>query len=165
MLRRILILLILFAARHFPTPNPLPTKPWVPRLLETRHHTTILNLRFIDKDTLLVESDSGGGTAADVILKVFDLSRGKLEEILNTFSRMDNDAYDEEHHTEHYTQILNLPRTWRSHGNRFCFVKTLTFENDRRLNPPRVTHPCYKRGQGVDPNDADQKLTTTRTAP
>ena len=95
-------------------------------------------------DELVVESDSGGaGTVASDLL-VFDLSKGRLDEVLNTASRMQYMTDD------WYTQTLDLRRTRQSHGQRFCFSKTTLFESGKAFRSPQVTRPCYQRGHGVD---------------
>jgi hypothetical protein len=126
-------------------------------LLETRHHSSLRSIRLTDltgkgANDLIVESDAGGGATAEIILKIFDLSRGRFEEIL------DQHSYLEEYVTEQgYSQAFDLRRTLLSHGTQFCFEKTLRFENGRWFTPPRVSHPCYKRGAGVDPKDSAER--------
>jgi hypothetical protein len=74
---------------------------------------------------------------------VFDLSRGQFDEVMKTYSRLqDNDR-------EGYTQVLDRNRTLQTHGQRFCATKTTIFEGGEWFQTPHVTHPCYERGFGV----------------
>jgi hypothetical protein len=125
-------------------------------LLETTHHFALQSIRLVDLggngiDNLIVESDAGGAGTYSIILHVFDLSRGRFEEILNEYSSLEYMT------DEKYKQVLDQRRTLLSHGTQFCFVKTVLFENSKPFNPPRVTHPCYKRGAGVDPKDSAER--------
>jgi hypothetical protein len=125
-------------------------------LLETVHHHSIQGIEMLDLtgddiDEPVIESQSGGAGEADSSLQVFDLSHGRFEELLNTNSRLKDDQ-------EVFTQTLDIGRTLQSHGQRFCFSKTVLFEKGTWFNPPRVSHPCYRRGyllnstQTGDPN-------------
>jgi hypothetical protein len=119
-------------------------------LLETVHHTSLQGIRLLDltgngtDDDLVIESNSGGAGTADTSLQVFDLSHGNLDEILDTESRMQYMTDD------WYSQTLDVNRTRESHGQRFCFLKTTLFEEGKAFRPPRVTRPCYQRGDRVD---------------
>jgi hypothetical protein len=125
---------------------------WVPHdqyLLETVHHHSIQTLEMLDLtgdgvDELVVESNYGGAGDVDSSFQVFGLSHGRFDELLDTDSRVkDSDQ-------ETSIQVLDVGRTLQSHGQRFCFSKTILFEKGRWFNPPRVAHPCYKRGYGID---------------
>jgi hypothetical protein len=101
---------------------------------------------------------NGAGTVGSDLL-VFDLSEGRLDEVLNTESRLQymTDDWD--------TQTLDLSRTRENHGQRFCFSKMTLFEEGKAFRPPRVTRPCYKRGDGVDSaevRDRNKMLTPPR---
>jgi hypothetical protein len=118
-------------------------------LLETVHHHSLQGIRLLDLTgdgayELVIESNAGGAGTAGSHLLVFDLSEGRLDEVLNTESRMQYMTSD------WYTQTLDLRRTRDSHGQRFCFAKTTLFEAGEAFRPPRVTRPCYRRGEGVD---------------
>jgi hypothetical protein len=118
-------------------------------LLETVHHHTVQAIRLMDlagrgADELVVESNFGGAGTAGSSLQVFDLSRGSFDEVAATESRMQYMTED------WYTQALDISRTRASHGQEFCFSRTALFENGEAFRPPRVTHPCYKRGEGID---------------
>ncbi len=127
-------------------------------LLETWQHTTVESVRFLDDDTLLVESDLGGAATAIIEVTGFDLRYGRLDEILDTYSYLEHDlAVDDTDHSAHYDQKLDLSRTAQTHGREFCFVKTLSMQDDKWLVPPRVTRPCYKRGDGVDAEDSRKR--------
>jgi hypothetical protein len=125
-------------------------------LLETMHHFALHSIRLADltgkgANDLIVESDWGGAGTSINNLHIFDLSRGRFEEIFSENSSVD---YMTE---EKYRQVLDHRRTLLSHGTQFCFAKTLLFQNGKPFNPPRVSHPCYKRGDGVDPKDSAER--------
>lgn len=133
-------------------------------LLETVHHHSLQGIRLLDltgerADDLIIESNAGGAGTVVSDLLIFDLSKGRLDEVLNTESRM-------QHMTDDwYTQTLDLSRTRESHGQRFCFSETTLFEAGKAFRPPRVTRPCYKRGDGVDSaevRDRNKMLTPAR---
>jgi hypothetical protein len=118
-------------------------------LLETVHHHALQRIELLDLtadglEELVIESDSGGAGELGSGLQVFDLSHGRFDEILNTDSRL------EDSDQEGFMQILDIGRTLQSHGQRFCFSKTILFEKGKWFKPPRVAHPCYKRGYLVD---------------
>ena len=84
-------------------------------------------------------------------LSIFDLSHGTLDDVQEGESVVEHDvAVDDTDQSIHYTEQLDLRRTANAHGRQFCFVRTVTMQNDKWINPPRVTHPCYRRGAGVD---------------
>jgi len=124
-------------------------------LLETVHHHSLQAVRLMDltgrgANQLVVESNWGGAGVAGSSLQVFDLSRGSFDEVLATESRM-------QHMTEDlYTQVLNAGRTRASYGQQFCVSKTTLLEDGRPIRPPRVTHPCYRRGEGVDSKEIEE---------
>ena len=116
----------------------------------------LLDLTGDGTDELVIESNFGGAGTVESSLQVFDLSLGRLHEVLDTESRMQYMTDD------WYTQTLDVNRTRERHGQRFCFLKTTLFEKGKELRPPRVTRPCYKRGDGVDSGGArlrNKKLT------
>lgn len=133
-------------------------------LLKTVHRDSLQGIRLLDvtgegADELVVESNSGGAGTAGSDLLVFDISKGRLDEVLNTESRMQYMTDD------WYTQTLDLSRTRESHGQRFCFSKTTLFEAGKAFRPPQVTRPCYERGDGVDSaevRDRNKMLTPAR---
>ena len=117
-------------------------------LLETIHHGSIQAIRLLDltgrgADELLIESDFGGAGTAASSLQIFDLSKGNLDEVLATESRMQNMTDD------WYTQVLDIGRTRKSNGQQVCFSKTTLFQDGEAFRPPRVSRPCYKRGEGI----------------
>lgn len=125
-------------------------------LLETVHHhslqgISLLDLTGVGADTLVVESDSGGAGTGVSDLLVFDLGKGRLDEVLYTESRLESMTDDL------FTQTLDLSRTRESHGQRFCFSKTTLVEAGKAFRPPRVTRPCYGRGDRVDSAEVRQR--------
>ena len=128
---------------------------WKPRneyLLQTVHHFSLQRIELLDLTgngpaELVIESDLGGAGTGASSLQVFDLSRGRFEERLHTYSRFSYLNQDV------YTQVLDIGRTRQSHGQRFCCSKTIRFEKGKWSEPPRIVHPCYQRGDGVDAGD------------
>lgn len=124
-------------------------------VLETIHHHSIQTITLVDitgdaVDELLVESNNGGAGVVDSSLQVFDLSHGHFEELLNTFSRMDSRGNED---PVVFTQSLDIRQTLQSRGQQFCVSKTVLFAGDKWVKQPRVVHPCYPRGAGVDPKE------------
>lgn len=114
-------------------------------LLDAHRHTRLYGVEMADLsgDSVperIVEWNTGWAGGAGSILSVFDLGRGKLDEVFNRFSRM-------EHVTESsYVQHLDRDRTLQAQGARFCFTQTTCVQNSRVLSPPRIDRPCYQRG-------------------
>lgn len=126
-------------------------------LLETQHHHSLQRCELLDltghgADDLVIESDSGGAGEYDSSLQIFDLSHGGFEELVDTASRLDYRV--EVDGQDKYTQVLDIGRSRQTQGQQFCVTKTTMFENGKPFDPPRVTHPCYKRGDGIDAKDA-----------
>jgi len=122
-------------------------------LLRTSRHFGLQRIELLDLtgdgvDELVIESDFGAPGTSGSSLQVFDLSHGRLEELLNTNSRLE---YETE---EGYTQALDISRTLQTHGQQFCVIKTTLFEKDHWFSRPRVTSRCYQRGDGVDAEDS-----------
>jgi hypothetical protein len=120
-------------------------------LLETVHHHSVQMVQLLDltgdgRDSLVVASQDGGAGEALSSLQVFDLSRGAFDELLHTNSLFDDGR-------EVFKQALDIDRTRSSHGEQFCVSKTSLVHIGIALKPPRLTKPCYRRGQGVDPKD------------
>lgn len=131
-------------------------------LLRASHHFSVQRIELLDLtgdgvQELVAESDFGGAGSVSSSLQVFDLTHGDLEELVSTNSRLE---YMDE---EKYTQVLDVDRTRKAHGQRFCTLKTTLFEKGMWFKPPRVTRPCYKRGDGVDPEDV--KVRNSMLAP
>ena len=125
-------------------------------LLETVHHHSLQGIRLMDLTgrgayDLVVESNSGGAGTAGSSLQIFDLNRGSFDEVVATESRMQYMTED------WYTQALDIGRTRASHGQQFCFSKTALFEDGKSFRPPRVTHPCYKQGEGIDSGEVTER--------
>lgn len=45
----------------------------------------------------------------------------------------------------------------QTHGQLFCFTKTTLFEKGTWFKRPRVTRPCYKRGEGIDAEEVKDR--------
>jgi hypothetical protein len=103
-------------------------------------------------DDLVIESDAGGGGDNGSGLQIFDLSDGGFEELVNTPSR--EDYYADPAERDKYTQVLDVERTRQIQGRQFCVTKTTFFEDGKPFKPPRITHPCYTQGDGIDRQDA-----------
>lgn len=117
-------------------------------LLDPVHHSSLQRIELSDVtgdgvEELTVESSYGGAGLGASSLQVFELSHGKFEQVLNTDSRLDDSP------RERFLQALDVSATVQNRGGQFCASKTILLERGKRLNPPRVTHHCYKRGFGV----------------
>jgi hypothetical protein len=118
-------------------------------LLETVHHHSLQRIELLDLtgdgiEELVIESDWGGAGVIGSSLQVFDLSHGRFDEILDTESRL------EDSDQEGFMQVLDIGRTLQTHGQRFCFSKTILFEKGKWSKTPRMAHPCYRRGYLVE---------------
>jgi hypothetical protein len=125
-------------------------------LLETVHHSSLQRIELLDLtrdgvDDLVIESDFGGAGTRGSNLQVFDLSHARFDELLHTNSRLQYIDQD------YYKQVLDTGRTLQSHGQRFCFSKTILIEKGKWFRPPRVARPCYKRGDGIDAWQAEYR--------
>jgi hypothetical protein len=124
-------------------------------LLETARHTSLQAIRLVALDEggaedLVIESNFGGpGTDISALL-VFDLSHSRFEEAVRANSRFS--GFDGT-----YTQVLDVTKTSKLRGKRFCFTKTTMIENDITYRPPRIASPCYDRGEGVTAGDSAQR--------
>lgn len=119
---------------------------------DTTHHNAINSIQFAhlagEAEQLIVESDGGGMGAFGSTLFVFDLSNGMLDKWIETDSRdvlmLDDDNLS--------TQNFDVARTAAQQAKSLCFTETTYAEKDKWFRPPRVTHPCYPRGTGVEPH-------------
>jgi hypothetical protein len=111
------------------------------RVLETIRHRSLQAIQLRDlghgADELIIESDLGGpGTIVSELL-IFNLGASKFVQVLRKPSRFSGFQGT-------WTETLDIPKTLDQRGAGFCFTKTISVEND-------VTHPCYKRGEGMKP--------------
>ncbi len=79
----------------------------------------------------------------------FDISNTTLHELISIPSRNYFHFEDE----ERSVLTLNVERTAREKGRRFCFTKETYQSGNQWTIPPRVEYPCYPRGEGV-PSEA-----------
>ncbi len=124
-------------------------KPQEEYLFETGHHSSLQRIEVVDVTgdgiaDLIVDSNWGGAETIGSSLEIFKLSGGHFEILLSAISRI------EEGNRDKYTQVLDLAKTLKSQGQQFCFSKTTSHEEGHSFNPPRLTYPCYKPGDGVD---------------
>lgn len=114
--------------------------------LDSTHHSAVYSIRMLDLDSngtreLVVESNSGGSCQTESDLIVFSFTAGCIRRVLDVPSRLETCLpVDSE-----YVQELDVPRTIRAHGSKFCFTKRTYVENGRRLEEPRVSRLCYPR--------------------
>lgn len=118
-------------------------------LLDTVHHSGIQRIEVADltgggADELIIESDFGGAGIAASGLQIFDLRKGRFDEILNTVSCLRSD--DE----GGYIQVLDMQRTRQRQGRRFCVNKTMRAEGGRPAVPLKTITAWFNRGSGVD---------------
>ena len=124
--------------------------------LNAHHHEMLMSVRSLDLtgdgvDELVVEPDFGGAGTSGSSLQIFDLGHSRFEEILSTVSRISQET------DEMYTQVLDVPKTIKHGGALFCFTKTTMFEGGKPAIPPRISKPFYKRGEGVDSNESEER--------
>jgi hypothetical protein len=127
-------------------------------LLDTGKHEGLQNVQLVDLsgdgiDELVVESDFGEKDASGSTIQIFDLSHGKLEQVLEHASRMYAKVMGE----ELYKQELDIPRTLKTQGKQFCFTRTVYGEEGKWYPSPKVTRPCYDRGRGVDAEENQKR--------
>jgi hypothetical protein len=133
-------------------------------LLDNMHHASIPSARMVDLagtgiPDLVVESDGGGAGVGDTNLHIFDLSSGAFHELLHVYSFLaDQDQ-------EGYSQTLDIARTRQSHGAQFCFVKTLKFDHGVMFPKPKISHPCYKPGEGINPKETAERNAMLKPLP
>jgi hypothetical protein len=85
---------------------------------------------------------------------IFDLSHGRLDQILEHASRMVSTVLGE----EVYKQDLDVSRTLRMKGEQFCFTRTVYGEEGKWFPSPKVTKPCYVRGRGVSEEENRKRI-------
>jgi hypothetical protein len=124
--------------------------------LNAHHQSMLMSVRLLDLtgdgvDELVVEPNFGGAGTWGSSLQIFDLSHSRFEEILYAVSRISQGI------DEMYTQALDVPKTIKQGGAQFCFTKTTMFEGGKPAIPIRITKPCYKRGEGVDGKQSDER--------
>jgi hypothetical protein len=118
-------------------------------LIEMAHHESLQRAELVDVAgdgvaDLVVESSYGSAGMVGSGLQVFDLRRGRFEEMLDVDSRSQFFGQSS------YTQVLDLERTRRSRAQQFCFTKSDLLLAGKPRETPRVTTPCYDVGEGVD---------------
>jgi len=131
-------------------------------LLETMHHFSLQAIRMLDLgagvDELIIESDSGGAGTWDSNFLIFDLRQPKFHEIFRTTSRLSRWTDDM------YKEVLDVSKTVRRRGERFCFTKTTMIEAEETFRPPRITRPCYRPDEG-DNNEMESDERNKMLAP
>jgi hypothetical protein len=132
-------------------------------LLETAHHESLQRAELLDVTgdgvaDLVVESNYGSTGIVGSSLEVFDLRRGRFEELLDVDSRSQFSGQSS------YTQILDIGRTRQTRGQQFCFTKADLLLAGKPRETPRVTTPCYGIGEGVDLKSAGERNKTLEPA-
>jgi len=128
-------------------------------LLETAHHESLQRAELLDVAgdgvaDLVVESNYGSAGMVGSSLRVFDLRRGKFEELIDVDSR--SQFWEQ----SSYTQVLDTERTRQSGARQFCFTKADLLLAGKPRETPRVTAPCYDIGEGVDLRSAGERNKT-----
>ena len=125
------------------------TSEYVPELAE--HHrlgsVRVLDLNADGFDELAVESDWGRAGLSESVMLIFDLSRGTLKQLAAIPTRVRRSGKK----AERVRQSLDVASSQREHGLRFCFVRTVYEWHGRTFRPPRISHPCYPPGEGLNP--------------
>ncbi len=128
-------------------------------LLDAAKHEALQNVQLADLtgdgwQELVVESDFGDPQSNGSTILIFDLSNGRLGEVLEHASRMYATVMGE----ELYKQELDVSRTLRMKGEQFCFTRTVYGEEGKWFPSPKVTKPCYARGRGVDAEENRKRM-------
>jgi len=117
-------------------------------LLEIVHHESLQRIDLVDlgggAEELVIESNYGSAGMVASGLQVFDLRRGRFEELISVDSRAQ--FYGE----TSSSQMLDIDRTRQSHGQEFCFTKATTTEQGAAPQTNRDATPCYEIGEGVE---------------
>jgi hypothetical protein len=128
-------------------------------LLDAQKHESLHNVQLVDingdgSQELIVESDFGEPQSNGSTILIFDLSQGRLDQVLEHASRMVSTVMGE----EVYKQDLDVSRTLRMKGEQFCFTRTVYGEEGKWFPSPKVTRPCYARGRGVDADENRKRM-------
>jgi hypothetical protein len=115
------------------------------KLLDTWRHYAIQSIQLVDltgdgTPELLIESDTGDGVRTASLLYIYDLSEGNLHQLFTTQTRWYSEPGEQD---EVWTQRLDVPRTLRVRGKRFCFEKILYADSGKWFTTPKVRRPCY----------------------
>jgi hypothetical protein len=102
-------------------------------------------------DELVVESDFGGAGTWGTRFLVFEPRHNKFEEIFSGTSRISYEIDDI------YKEVLDVPKTLRQRGERFCFTKTTMVEATETFYPLRITKPCYRSDRFEAHPDAEER--------
>ena len=114
------------------------------KFLEAWSHHAIQSVQLVDLTgdgvpELLIESDVGDALRTASLLYVYDLSEGDFHQLLAKPTRWHGEPEED----TVWTQTLDIPRTLREHGKRFCFEKTLYADSGKWFPSPRINRPCY----------------------
>jgi len=128
-------------------------------LLDAQKHESLHNVQLLDltgdgSAELIVESEVGDPQRIGSAILIFDLSQGRLEEILEQVSRM----HAKSPVAELYKQELDVSRSLRMKGEQFCFTRTVYREDGVWFPNPKVTKPCYARGRGVSEEENRKRM-------
>jgi len=115
------------------------------KLLDTFRHYAVQSIQLVDLTgdgipELAIESDSGNAVQTSSHLYVYDLSEGYFHQLLRIPTRWHSEPEDD----TVWTQTLDIPRTLREGGKRFCFEKTVLADSGKWFPSARVSRPCYK---------------------
>jgi hypothetical protein len=112
--------------------------------LDTWRHYAFQSVQLVDLTgdgipELAIESDTGNGVRTASVLSIYDLSEGSFHQLYRAPTRWHSEMEED----TVWTQTLDIPRTLREHGKRFCFEKTVYADSGKWFPSPKVTRPCY----------------------
>jgi len=118
---------------------------------ETAHHRGVEDARLVDLagagvPELLVESDWGGYGVFESNLMVFSLGGRRFKQLLNISCRGVLNFSDV---LEVFEKTLDVARTQREHGERFCFNVTSFAHDGKWLDSPQKSLSCEGKLAGV----------------
>lgn len=114
------------------------------KVLDTFRHYAFQSIQLVDLTgdgiaELAIESDTGDGVQTSSNLLIYDLAEGHFRRLVAVPTRWVLEPNED----QVWTQTLDVTRTLREHGKRFCFEKTVYADSGKKLSSPRVSRPCY----------------------
>ncbi len=106
----------------------------------TQHHSAITSVRFHGPQ-LFLKSDDGGAGIARNCLYVVEIHGTKLSPIVVVATQVDGESM--------WKQTLDWGPT-SVQKYRYCFNMVERAEDGVMFPKPKISHPCYSRGDGLD---------------
>lgn len=121
--------------------------------LNSSYHHQLESIRWINLtgsgyEEFVVESDLADGDRLCSYVHILNLTLGRFEELLVVPTRVHIASKGET-----WTQALDIPNTVKEHGQRFCFVKTVSAVEHHWFPTPSVSVACYRPGDWTGTGD------------